>query len=189
MPRTEDFRSYALRRIWAAFDKQSEDNLRRHQQHNNQQSHSRFKMGEVEVKASTWRLVEVGRVVFFSTGPYAGRLAAISEIIDHKRVLVDGPASKPESVVPRHAAPLAHLSLTPIVIAKLPRSAGTAAVKKQWEKSEVESTWAKTGVAQKREKLLRRRALTDFERFKVMRLRKQARFEVRKTVALAKAKA
>lgn len=43
-------------------------------------------MGEADVKASTWRLVEVGRVVLFGTGPFAGRLAAISEIIDHKRV-------------------------------------------------------------------------------------------------------
>ena len=38
------------------------------------------------MKASKWRLVEVGRVVLFNEGPYAGRLAVIVEIIDHKRV-------------------------------------------------------------------------------------------------------
>jgi len=38
------------------------------------------------VTTSQWRNVEVGRVVLFSAGPYAGRLAAIVEIIDHKRV-------------------------------------------------------------------------------------------------------
>ena len=43
-------------------------------------------MGSVEVTASQWRLVEVGRVVLFVSGPYTGKLAAISEIIDHKRV-------------------------------------------------------------------------------------------------------
>ena len=43
-------------------------------------------MGDAEVTASNWRLVEVGRVVYFSTGPYAGRVAAIVQIIDHKRV-------------------------------------------------------------------------------------------------------
>lgn len=32
--------------------------------------------------------MEVGRVVLFVTGPYAGKLAAIAEIIDHKRVCV-----------------------------------------------------------------------------------------------------
>ncbi len=41
---------------------------------------------EIEIKASQWRLVEVGRVVLFTHGQYTGRLAAIVEIIDHKRV-------------------------------------------------------------------------------------------------------
>lgn len=40
----------------------------------------------VSVEASSWRLVEVGRVVLFVSGPFAGKLAAIAEIIDHKRV-------------------------------------------------------------------------------------------------------
>lgn len=44
------------------------------------------KMGDVDVTASQWRLVEVGRVVLFVSGPYAGKLAAIAEIVDHKRV-------------------------------------------------------------------------------------------------------
>ena len=41
---------------------------------------------EIEIKASQWRQVEVGRVVLFTHGQYTGRLAAIVEIIDHKRV-------------------------------------------------------------------------------------------------------
>ena len=43
-------------------------------------------MGDADIKASQWRLVEVGRVVLFATGPFAGRTAAIVQIIDHKRV-------------------------------------------------------------------------------------------------------
>ncbi len=43
-------------------------------------------MGEASVTASNWRLVEVGRVAMFAKGPYIGRLAAIVQIIDHKRV-------------------------------------------------------------------------------------------------------
>lgn len=43
-------------------------------------------MGDAEVKASQWRLVEVGRVVLFAQGPFEGKLATIVEIIDHKRV-------------------------------------------------------------------------------------------------------
>ena len=38
------------------------------------------------MKSSKWKLVEVGRIVLFNDGPYKGRLAAIVEIIDHKRV-------------------------------------------------------------------------------------------------------
>lgn len=43
-------------------------------------------MGDAEIKASTWRLVEVGRVILIQGGPSDGKLAAIVEIIDHKRV-------------------------------------------------------------------------------------------------------
>lgn len=45
-----------------------------------------IKMGDATIIGSKWRLVEVGRVVLLQTGPSAGRLAAIIEIIDHKRV-------------------------------------------------------------------------------------------------------
>lgn len=43
-------------------------------------------MGDAEIKTSSWRLVELGRVILFNTGPHDGRLATIVEIIDHKRV-------------------------------------------------------------------------------------------------------
>lgn len=45
-------------------------------------------MPEIEIQASAWRLVEIGRVVLFTHGPYTGRLATIVEIIDHKRVRI-----------------------------------------------------------------------------------------------------
>lgn len=44
-------------------------------------------MGEALIEGSNWRLVEVGRIVVVADGhPCQGRLAAIVEIIDHKRV-------------------------------------------------------------------------------------------------------
>lgn len=43
-------------------------------------------MGDINIVATEWRTVEVGRVVLIQEGPDAGRLAAIVEIIDHKRV-------------------------------------------------------------------------------------------------------
>lgn len=126
---------------------------------------------------------------------------------------MDGPSSKPESIVPRHSAALADVSLTPIVIPKLPRGAGAGPVRAAWEKAGVEKAWEGSAWAKTRARSERRRQLTDFERFKVMRLRKQvsthhgvprgthdcldgigltfsqARFEVRKTLAAARATA
>ncbi|MCJ1256071.1 hypothetical protein MMC24_003891 [Lignoscripta atroalba] len=146
-------------------------------------------MAEIEVKASHWRLVEVGRIVLFLNGPHTGRLAAIVEIIDHKRVLVDGPSSKSKAAVPRHAISIANVTLTPIVIPKLPRAAGTGAVAKAWGKEGIEEKWDQSTWAKKRVQKERRQGLSDFERFKVMRLRKQARFEVRKAHAKVRASA
>lgn len=89
------------------------------------------------------------------------------------QVLVDGPATDAKNVVPRHSAALSDVSLLPIVIKKLPRAAGNGPVKAAWEKAKVEETWANSAWAKNRERSVKRRQLTDFERFKVMRLRKQ----------------
>ena len=43
-------------------------------------------MSGIDIKPAGWKLVEVGRVVVLQTGPHAGKLAAIVEIIDNKRV-------------------------------------------------------------------------------------------------------
>jgi large subunit ribosomal protein L14e len=43
-------------------------------------------MAQIDLKSSSWKLVEVGRVVLIRRGPYTGKLATIVEIIDHKRV-------------------------------------------------------------------------------------------------------
>ncbi|POS83071.1 hypothetical protein EPUL_004881, partial [Erysiphe pulchra] len=140
-------------------------------------------MGDAVIKASSWKLVEVGRVVLIQGGAYDGKLATIVEIIDHRRVLIDGPSPDAKANVPRQAFSLSQLILTPIVLEKLTRGARTGVVKSVWEKAGVEAKWQESAWARKRSQQQRRRALTDFERFKVMRLRKQARFEVRKALA------
>ncbi|KAI4260471.1 MAG: hypothetical protein L6R42_004049 [Xanthoria sp. 1 TBL-2021] len=131
-------------------------------------------MPEIEIHASAWRMVEVGRVVLFTHGQYLGRLAVIVEIIDHKRVLVDGPSKKENNQVPRHAVGLNNMIITPIVIPKLPRAAGHGPVAKAWEKAEVDSKWDQSAWAKRRDQREKRQGLSDFERFKVMKLKKQA---------------
>ena len=146
-------------------------------------------MGDADISTSQWRLVEVGRVVLFSTGKYEGKIATIVEIIDHKRVLVDGPASSKDQVVPRHSAALSHLSLTPIVLPGLPRATGNGTVRKLWEQEQVEEKFAASNWSKSRAQFQKRRQLNDFDRFKVMKLRKQARYEVSKTLAKVRANA
>lgn len=48
-------------------------------------------MSEIDIKLAQWKLVEVGRLVLIRRGPYTGKLAAIVEIIDHRRVRYLGP--------------------------------------------------------------------------------------------------
>ena len=132
------------------------------------------------VKASNWRLVEVGRVVLIKKGQSAGKLAAIVEIIDQKKVLIDGP----KAGVPRQAINLGQVVLTPLTFA-LPRGARTATVSKKWAAAGVCEKWAASSWAKKIAQRERRSALTDFERFQVMVLRKQKRYTVKKALAKA----
>lgn len=75
------------------------------------------------------------------------------------------------------------------MIPKLPRGARTGAVKKAWEAYGVDAKWKETNWAKKQLQQERRQSLTDFDRFKVMRLKKQRRFEERKALAKIKAAA
>ncbi|KAF4124747.1 large subunit ribosomal protein L14e [Geosmithia morbida] len=148
-------------------------------------------MGEALIEGSNWRLVEVGRVVAINGDdhPHAGRIAAIVEIIDHKRVLVEGPSSDPELACPRQPLRLSRALLSPLVVEGLTRGARHAKLKKEWESSEIDAKWKETNWAKKRDQIARRNGLSDFDRFKVMRLKKQQRFEERKALAKIKASA
>lgn len=96
------------------------------------------------------------------------------------QVLVDGPSTEEQKIVPRHVLPLAHATLTHFTIPQLPRAAGTGPVKKLWAKNEIDGKWAKSSFAQRTDRSERRKNLSDFERFKVLRLRKQVRWKYRK---------
>ena len=106
-----------------------------------------------------------------------------------RQALIDGPSTDTKTAVPRQSIALSKVILTPLVLEKLPRAARTGVVKAQWEKAGIEAKWQESAWAKKRSQKERRKALTDFERFKVMRLRKQQRFEVRKSLAKVKASA
>lgn len=71
------------------------------------------KMGDAEITASQWKNVEVGRVALFSDGPYEGRLAAIVQIIDHKRVRLASTTIQPFRSQPKHKPRIKDPILTP----------------------------------------------------------------------------
>ncbi|KAG0750457.1 hypothetical protein G6F57_004439 [Rhizopus arrhizus] len=134
------------------------------------------------VQGTFKRQVEVGRVVLINHGADAGKLAVIVDIIDHNRALIDGPTTG----VARQAFPYRRLVLTPIVLKKLPRSIGQSALKKALEKSDVVAAWNKTAWAKKIEQRKIRTSLSDFDRFKLNKLKNKRRFALASTVKAAK---
>jgi len=61
------------------------------------------------------------------------------------QALIDGPTTS----VPRQSFSYRHLILTPYTLAKLPRGAGTGAIKKAVEKAGVMEKWGQSGWAKK----------------------------------------
>jgi len=131
------------------------------------------------------RFVEVGRVVLINSGPSAGKIAAIVEIIDHKRALIDGPSTG----VPRQAFTYKHMTLLKYTLSGLPRAAGSTTVKKHFEKEGVTEKWESSAWAKRRAALAKRRTLNDFDRFSVMLAKKHRRDRVRRTLKKAAGKA
>jgi large subunit ribosomal protein L14e len=97
------------------------------------------------------------------------------------QALIDGPTTG----VPRQSYPYKHLVLTTFVVKDLPRAAGTSTVKKYLEKHDVDAKWKATSWAKKRAVVERRRALSDFARFKTMLHKRSRRDKVRKSLRKA----
>ncbi len=96
-------------------------------------------------------------------GEFANRIAVIVEIIDHNRVIIDGPTSN----VPRQVISIRRIELTKMNVS-LPRAARTGTVKKVMEKEEVAKKFAASEAGQKIAKKAARANLCDFGRHKLM---------------------
>ncbi len=117
------------------------------------------------------KFVEVGRAVFINYGPLAGRVAVIVDIINTSRVLIDGPTSG----VRRQEISLRRVSLTDFVL-EITRSTNSATLKKAVEDFGLNKKWEATPFGKKLQRASVRSKLTDFDRFKVMVLRKKVNF-------------
>ena len=125
------------------------------------------------------RFVEVGRVVNVTFGPDYGKLAVIVEIIDHGRVLIDGPTTG----VARQAIAFKRVTLTDIKLENVPRGVGSEGLKKIIEKQGLEELWKKTSWAKKIAKRSLRQKLTDFDRFKLQLARQKKSIIVGKSLS------
>merc|ERR1719168_570635 len=129
------------------------------------------------------RFVEPGRLALITYGPCSGKMCTIVDIVDQKRVVVDGPESV--TGVRRHMMPVKRLSLTDFV-AKIPRGAREKTLKAALEKDEIMSKWSATAWAKKLAAKETRAKMTDFERFKLMVARKKRAAEVKSVIKKTK---
>ncbi|KAJ1431703.1 ribosomal protein L14-domain-containing protein [Ochromonadaceae sp. CCMP2298] len=117
------------------------------------------------------RFVEVGRVVMINYGPMAGSIATIIDIVDGKRVLVDGPQSI--TGIHRQVIGVRCIALTDVVVKKLPRNATQKNLTKAWTEQNTMAAWKATTWSKKVDAKAARKNLGDFGRFKVMIAKKQ----------------
>ena len=112
------------------------------------------------------KFVQVGRVARINYGPQEGKLATIVDIVSDKRVLVDVEG------ISRQVIPVARLQLTKQVL-KVGRGARTGAVRKLISKEQVAKKFAESTLGKHYTSQEKRQNLTDFERFKVLVLRRR----------------
>jgi large subunit ribosomal protein L14e len=123
------------------------------------------------------KYVEVGRVVLVNYGSLAGRLAVIVDILNTTRVLIDGPTSG----VRRQEISVNRIQLTEFVLS-VSRGVKRVALKKAIEDFGLDKKWADSADGKRISLRAKRRALSDFDRFKVKVLKQKRRVLVNKTL-------
>ena len=114
------------------------------------------------------RFVEVGRVIIINYGPLTGKLAVIVDILTTTKVVVQGL----KGGVRRQELSLRRVTLTDDKI-DIKRGANREEVFKAIDAYKLEDKYKKSTFAKKVELRQKRANLTDFDRFKVMRLRQK----------------
>eukprot|EP00927_Polykrikos_kofoidii_P047716 TRINITY_DN419_c0_g1_i2.p1 TRINITY_DN419_c0_g1~~TRINITY_DN419_c0_g1_i2.p1 ORF type:complete len:134 (-),score=32.61 TRINITY_DN419_c0_g1_i2:7-408(-) len=115
------------------------------------------------------RFVEPGRLALITYGPCAGKMCTIIDIVDQKRVIVDGPESL--TGVRRHMMPVKRLSLTDLK-SKIPRGAREKTLKKAMGEGNTMAKWEETRWAKKLANQKTRKEMSDFDRFKLYKAKK-----------------
>ena len=114
------------------------------------------------------RFVEVGRVIIVNYGPLVGKLAVIVDILTTTKVLVQGL----KGGIRRQELSLRRVTLTDYKI-DIKRGAKSEEVFKAIEDYKLDEKLKKSSFTKKVALREKRANLTDFDRFKVMRLRQK----------------
>jgi large subunit ribosomal protein L14e len=114
--------------------------------------------------------VQVGRVIVIIYGPLYGKLAVILDILDQNRILIEGPRSV--TGVDRQVIQLKRVKLTPIVI-NIRRQSRTKNLLKAVQENDIVAKFAKTTFAQKLARQDKRANINDFDRHKLMVVKKK----------------
>ena len=115
-------------------------------------------------------------MVFINFGPDSGKIAVVIDFITDTSILIEGPTSGVE----RQVIPLCRVEVTKFRVAKVLRNQRSSVLKKLCEEFKLNERWAATEKAKRHSKQVRRAELTDFERFKVVTLRRQLGSALRK---------
>ena len=114
------------------------------------------------------KFVEIGRVIVINYGPLTGKLAVIVDILTPTKVIVQGL----KGGVRRQELSLRRITLTNDKI-NIKRGAKKDEVLKAIDEYKLEEKYKKSNLAKKVELRQKRANLTDFDRYKVMRLRQK----------------
>ena len=114
------------------------------------------------------RFVEVGRVIIVNYGPLCGKLAVIVDILTTTKVLIQGL----KGGIKRQEISVRRVTLTDYKL-DIKRGAKEAEVFKAIDDYKLEDKFKTSNIYKKNELRKTRANLTDFDRFKVMRLRQK----------------
>ena len=123
------------------------------------------------------RFVEPGRLVRINYGANAGKIATIVDVVDLRRVVIDGPTTG----VARQNIPIKWIALTDEVC-DIQRGARVKTLKKALAAAKSVENFSKSAWAKKQAAKDAKAAMTDLDRFKVMLARKERSKAVKKSV-------
>ena len=108
------------------------------------------------------RNIEIGRLCYIRLGDDAGKTCVVVDLVDQKRLLVDGP----HCGLPRQVMRLKNLAITDLKV-KIPRGCKTKIVRAALTKDDISTKFLQTSLSKKAEAKKEKAALGDFERFKL----------------------